>query len=525
MPGRLQFDFTFSHPQTGSPPGQRSDGAMRILLMGDFSGRSNRGLCETGHKLTNRRILQVDIDNIDATMTHIAPQLRLTANDSDRSDVAMQFTHLDDFHPDNLYKNLELFQDLRALRTRLIDAVSFPQAAAELRHVALQTQPAQPHTPAPAPATREPALVEDDDVMFERLLGKQSTHAAETSSGARQTRPQTTIQKLIRDVVEPYAVPESEPFQSQYVAMVDEAISKQMRELLHHPDFQALESLWRSVYTLVSSLETDEHLKLHLFDISKQELADDLSATQGQLENSQLYKLLVEKDATTLGGEPWSLLIGGYSFTTESADLSLLAALGAIGSQAGGPFLASAHASLLQCQSLVETPDPRDWRHGDKEAEQQWQALRQSAVAPWIGLAHPRLLLRLPYGKNSDALENFEFEELGSEPEHEHFLWGNPTFTCALLIATAYQSRGWSMTPGDVLDVEDLPAYTFDEDGETKLMADAEVFLTEHAAETMLDRGVMPLISYRNRNAVRVMRIQSIADPHKALAGPWARSH
>ena len=70
--------------------------------------------------------------------------------------------------------------------------------------------------------------------------------------------------------------------------------------------------------------------------------------------------------------------------------------------------------------------------------------------------------------------------------------------------------------------MEDLPAHTFEEEDETRMMACAEVFFTERAAEAMLDRGLMPLISYHNRNVVRLMRFQSIAEPGKALAGPWA---
>ena len=77
----------------------------------------------------------------------------------------------------------------------------------------------------------------------------------------------------------------------------------------------------------------------------------------------------------------------------------------------------------------------------------------------------------------------------------------------------------WSR--GDYLDMEDLPAHTFEEEDEIRMMACAEVFLTERAAEAMLDRGLMPLISYRNRNVVRLMRFQSIAEPCKALEGPW----
>jgi type VI secretion system protein ImpC len=512
MSQRLQYDFTFSRSQKDPSAEQCSNGAMRILLMGDFSGRSNCGINEPGDKLAERAIAAVDFDNFNETMARFAPQLRIPIGDTSESGMAIQFGQLEDFHPDKLYQNLGLFQALRELRARLMDPTTLPQAAAELRNDALKPQQlAEPST-----GDTEPALQEDESLMFERLLGRQLSDKRQTSSGKAESH--TAIHPFIQSIVKPYIISETDPLQAQYVAAVDEAISEQMCSVLHHADFQALEALWRSVFGLVTGLETGEELKLYLLDITKDELAEDIRATQGQLEQSALYQLVVESGAGSLDGESWSLLVGDYSFSTDAQNLSLLAALGAIASQTGGPFLAAADASMLGCRSLLETPDPRDWKVKDKQA---WQTLRQSSLAEWIGLAQPRILLRLPYGKTSDPLEYFDFEELLPQHAHEDYLWGNPAFACALLIAMAFQTKGWSMQPGDYLDVEDLPAFTFEEEGEAKMMACAEVFLIERAAEAILDRGVMPMISYRNRNAVRLMRFQSIAEPLKALSGPW----
>src|SRR5207247_150251 len=52
---------------------------------------------------------------------------------------------------------------------------------------------------------------------------------------------------------------------------------------------------------------------------------------------------------------------------------------------------------------------------GQEEAA--WQELRRSAEAPWIGLALPRFLVRLPYGTSTSPVESLEFEEM---PESVH---------------------------------------------------------------------------------------------------------
>jgi type VI secretion system protein ImpC len=167
-------------------------------------------------------------------------------------------------------------------------------------------------------------------------------------------------------------------------------------------------------------------------------------------------------------------------------------------------------------------PDPRDWSPAEGERFEGWNELRESLMAPWIGLTLPRMLLRLPYGKATDRVEAFDFDELGAGRDHERYLWGNGAFACALLLGRSFLSRGWEMEPGDELDVEDLPAHTYTEDDEKRLQPCAEANINDRAGQAILERGLTPLLSYKNRNAVRVMRLQSIADPAQPLSGPWA---
>ena len=175
-----------------------------------------------------------------------------------------------------------------------------------------------------------------------------------------------------------------------------------------------------------------------------------------------------------------------------------------LASQAGGPLLAAGDPALAGDDGLALAG---------------WHSLRQSEVAPWIGLAAPRLLLRLPYGKASDPVERFAFEELGAAPEPGQFLWGNGGLACALLIGRAFTARGWGFEPGDEREIADLSAYTFVKDGERELQACAEQYLGEAAGELLMAAGLMPVLSHRHRNAVTVPRFQSVAEPAQPLAG------
>ncbi|MCO6454896.1 MAG: type VI secretion system contractile sheath large subunit, partial [Pirellulaceae bacterium] len=362
-------------------------------------------------------------------------------------------------------------------------------------------------------ATGSTARVEDSGSMFERLLGQAPSEQPRVRVGGQQV----DVSQLIERLVQPFVVPDAPADQATLVQSVDAALAAQMRELLHDAGFQSLESAWRGLWWLVTNVETSDEIKLAMFDVSRDELAADLTAAQADLTRSGLYQALVERGVRTPGGQAWSLVAGLYTFGGSAEDLTTLAGLGRVCSQAGGAFVAAADSVLLGCRSLVDTPEPANWQPDDATARR-WQTLRHSAVARHLGLILPRFLLRLPYGAASDEIEQFAFEELDDRRLHEHLLWGNPALVAAQLLAAAFAESGWQMQPGDVLDIIDLPAFIYAQDGQKKMQACAEVYLSERVGDAILRQGLMPLLSYQNRNAARLMRFQSVADPASGLA-------
>ena len=129
--------------------------------------------------------------------------------------------------------------------------------------------------------------------------------------------------------------------------------------------------------------------------------------------------------------------------------------------------------------------------------------------------------MRLPYGKGSDEIDAFTFSELGEEPEHGHFLWGSSALACAKLLGMAFHERGWAFSLEDRLDLEDLPAYTVHSETGKELKPCAEIIMTDRNGREISQRGLIALMGYRYRNAVRIRNIQSISDPPTSLSGPW----
>ena len=477
------------------------DSPFHIAVLGDFSGRENRGGLDA--RLQGRKAAMIDRDNFEETMARFAPELHLPLGGEDGPRIPIQFRELDDFHPDRIFERLKVFQALRDTRERLNDRSTFEAAAVEVRSWS---------GAASSPAKPAPAAARDISGLSAREVFEQALSTTESRSGAaRPARALDDFQALLREMVAPYVEPKPDPQLSDLIAQVDRAISGQMRALLHHADFQALEAAWRGVLFLVRRLATDERLKIYLLDIAKPELAADMVAT---------YELLIEK---TPAGEPWAVLAGNYRFDRSGEDVQLLGRMAAVARHAGAPFLGAASPLILGCESLAQTPEPRKWQtEAPRNGAEGWEALRRLPQAGWLGLALPRFLLRLPYGKQTESTERFAFEEFPGLPQHEGYLWGNPALACAYLLGEAFSESGWDLSPGEINQISGLPAHIYRDDGESHLKPCAEALLSEHAAEAILERGLMPLVSLKGSDSIRLVRFQSLATPPAELSGRWS---
>lgn len=502
MTGRVGFEVALGTGRGTTDDVLRRSGARRILVLGDFSGRGNRGI-EDASDLASRPILSVDLDRFDGVFARLSPCLRLQAG-GEAAGGPLLLESLDDFHPDRLFATLDGLRPWRESRARLTEPASFEQEAARLM---------EGQATAAAPGEPATALAEDESGLLQRLIGSSSTSAASPPAAP------SVVDGLIRRLVQPHiqAGPSRSP--APYLAAVDASLSAVMRAVLHDPGFQQLEAIWRGTRALVDSLELGDTVTLHVVDVSKRELMDDLAAHDGATSASAAWRLLVDTNRRGADARPWSLLVGHYSFGASADDVALLGHLGVIASHAGGPLLAAAEPSLLGCDSLSEDTEPRRWAIADGEVARRWHELRRSPAARWIGLALPRVLLRLPYGEKTDAIEQFAFEELSGPLRHDDYLWGNPALACVRSIASKWLDDGDDASHGSPIEIDELPAHVRDQDGERRLQPCAEHLLPIHVGEEMLRLGMTPLLSYGNRNAVRVMRVQSIADPAGMLAG------
>ena len=488
QPG-VRYDVSFGRLDARPRAAQA---AFRLALLGDFSGRASKGALESGAALAARKPLKVDVDNLDDVLARLAPRILVPLGDE--GTVEIPIAAMGDFHPDQLVEALPLFEQLQDLRRSLQSKAGFDRAAKEV----LSWAGAEPLPRPPSRRSRGAAVATDRKLSdFVRLTGRPP--AAEASAD-----------DLIRRLIGPYIVPATDSRQDALLARVDAALSDAMRRILHNPEFQAAEALWRGVEKLVRGLETGANLQIVLYDISAEELAADLAATDA-LQDTALYSLLIEQPASDGHAGPLSFIAGLYGFELTPPHADLLGRIAQLAGAAGAPFVAGMGPDDLR------TPE-HEWHPLVRSA---WSALRATPASVYLGLATPRFLLRMPYGRRTDPIDAFAFEEFSRQSGLSGMLWGNPALLAALLVAQSWSKAGAAMKLGSLNVVGEMPVYVYhDADGDQVALPCTERLFTERQAAQVASTGIIPVLSLRGRPEVRVAGFNSLAG--KPLAGSWA---
>lgn len=287
------------------------------------------------------------------------------------------------------------------------------------------------------------------------------------------------------------------------IKALDERLSAQVNEILHHEKFQKLEATWRGLKYLVSRAETGTQLKIRVLHATPQELLKDIE-NASDFDQSRLFKLVYEAEYGTYGGEPFGVLIGGYEFGKSNADLDLLMGLSNIAAAAHAPFIAAASPDLFGLPSFEKLGEPRDLAKLFETNMEKWNQFRDMEDSRYVGLCLPRMLMRLPYGRETDPIEEFDFEEDVDGTDSSKYLWGSAAFALAERITNAFSLYKWCAAirgaEGGGL-VEGLPLHKFrTAEGDIATKVPTEVSITDRREKELADLGFIPLVFCKNTN-------------------------
>ncbi|MDF7675591.1 type VI secretion system contractile sheath large subunit [Neisseriaceae bacterium ESL0693] len=288
-----------------------------------------------------------------------------------------------------------------------------------------------------------------------------------------------------------------------HIARIDELISRQLDNILHHPEFQAIESTWRGLKFLVDRTDFRQNVRIDLLDVSKDDLLRDFEDAPETIQ-SGLYQHTYIDEYDTPGGQPIASVISAYEFDRSPQDIELLRNISKVSAAAHMPFIGSAGPAFFGKETMEEVASIKDiGNYFDRAEYIKWNSFRQSDDARYIGLTLPRFLSRLPYGKDTVPVRDFNYHEEVKGPDHNRYLWSNATFAFAANMVRSFIKNGWCIQirgPQAGGLVENLPIHLYDLGAGAQMKIPTEVLIPETREFEFANLGFVPLSFYKNHD-------------------------
>lgn len=305
---------------------------------------------------------------------------------------------------------------------------------------------------------------------------------------------------------------------------LDSLISKQLATIMESKPYRELEGAWRGLSYLVMNTETGTSLKIKVLNIAKKELQRDLEKAV-EFDQSQLFKKIYENEFGTPGGEPYGVLIGSYYFSNHPDDIEMLSKISGVAAAAFCPFISATSPELFGFDSWSELSKPRDLAKIFDSAEYaRWRNFRESEDARFVTLTLPRALARLPYGKSTHPIEEFDFEETlldtqgkSKQLDHENYCWMNAAYLLGVRLTTAFSIYGWCTAIRGAEGggkVEGLPMHIFkSDDGDIDSQCPTEIGITDRREAELSKLGFLSLCHYKNTAYAVFFGAQTVQKP------------
>ena len=288
-----------------------------------------------------------------------------------------------------------------------------------------------------------------------------------------------------------------------HIATIDLQISQQLDEIMHHEEFQKLESVWRGLKGLIDKTDFRQNVKIEILDLSKGALRQDFEDSP-EIIQSGLYHQTYVTEYDTPGGEPIAAVISAYEFDASAQDVALMRNISKVSAAAHMPFIGSAGPKFFLKDSMEEVAAIKDiGNYFDRAEYIKWQSFRQTDDARYLGLVMPRVLGRLPYGPDTVPVRSFNYVEEVKGPDHDKYLWTNASFAFAANMVKSFINNGWCVQirgPQAGGAVQDLPIHLYDLGTGNQVKIPSEVMIPETREFEFANLGFIPLSYYKNRD-------------------------
>ncbi|WP_046383737.1 type VI secretion system contractile sheath large subunit [Pseudomonas veronii] len=289
----------------------------------------------------------------------------------------------------------------------------------------------------------------------------------------------------------------------EHIASLDRQIGRQLDAVMHHPDFQRVESTWRGVKSLIDQTDFRQNVRIELLDVSKDHLVQDFEDAP-EIAQSGLYLHTYTQEYDTPGGEPIAAAISNYEFDRGPQDIALLRNISKVAAAAHMPFVGAVGPAFFGKETMEEVAAIKDiGNYFDRAEYIKWKSFRDSDDARYIGLTMPRVLGRLPYGPDTVPVRSFNYVENVKGPDHHKYLWTNASFAFAANMVKSFISNGWCVQirgPQSGGAVTELPIHLYDLGTGNQVKIPSEVMIPETREFEFANLGFIPLSYYKNRD-------------------------
>lgn len=325
------------------------------------------------------------------------------------------------------------------------------------------------------------------------------------------------IQAFISQLLEPQNAVEriTQATVDSMIADLDQKLCTQVDSILHHADFQKMESAWRSLKFLVDRTNFRENIKVQMLSVSKDKLLDDFQDA-ADITKSGLYKSLYTAEYGQFGGQPFGAIIANYEFGPGAQDIKLLQYAASVSAMAHAPFIAATAPQFFGVDSYDQLPNLKDLSSVFEGPQfVKWNAFRETEDARYIGLTLPHFLLRVPYGADTVPAKKFNYKEDVSGGNSQ-FLWGNAAFAFASRLTESFADYRWCANvigPQGGGTVNDLPIYTYESMGELQNKIPTEVLISERREFELAEQGFIALTMRKNSDNAAFFSANSAQKP------------
>ena len=297
---------------------------------------------------------------------------------------------------------------------------------------------------------------------------------------------------------------------------LDYKISGQLDEIMHHPDFQKMESSWRGLKFLVDRTNFRKNTRIEVLNISKDALRESFEDAPEMIQ-SALYRHVYSGAYDQAGGDPYSAMIGNYEFDAGAQDIALLQDVSKVASAAHCPFISAIGTNFFRKKSMEDwkkVPDLSAYMETTDYVK--WNAFRETEDARYVGLTFPRFALRVPYGPDTEPVKAFNYQENVKGTDHDKYLWGNTAFAFAANMTRAFAQDGWCVQirgPQSGGKVEDLPVHLYDAGKGKEMKIPTEVAIDETLEFEAANLGFIPLVHYQGKDYASFFSANSCKKP------------